>query len=669
MRAALERSGVEAGRAAPVEPAVYPSLARVPAAFLLGLAIVVAAAVFAGGGSSDAAVFPIGVGASALALAAVGAALAGAIPRPRVGNAGAAALVLLGALVVWMGVSVVWSIAPDRSWAYANRGLAYLAFLALGVVAGALARRAPSIVAAGLGVFVAAALAWALAGKIAPGLAEDGGRIARLRVPVGYWNSLALLFALGLPIALWLASEPRHRHALRAAAVAFLAALGVGIVLTYSRGGLIAATAAVVVWLALTSHRLQSVAALAVAAPFAAGVLVLAFRLSGIVDDGQGFAARSADGKVFGLAVGVALVAAFGAGYGASLLDARVTVSEERRRRVARGLVRAAIGAAVAGVVAFAIAAGPVTRWLERQADAFANPPTELVTQDPSRFTSLSSNNRWSWWNEAWKAFEARPLTGVGASSFPTAHRILRHDRLTATTPHDFPLQLLAEMGIVGLVLGGGAAAAALAGAGGALRRLRGPDRAAGAALACGIVAYVLHSLVDFDWDFLAVTAPVLVAAGVLLSAGRPSAPERLGLAWAAVPAALFACAVVSLGAPWLAERRVDAAYRDLEAGRPEAGLADANGARGLDPLALDPLLARASAQIALGDLEAARASLVRAIELQPLDSDAWYELGAFELDVGGQPKAAARYLERSLELDRFGPARPLLAQARAAAR
>lgn len=55
----------------------------------------------------------------------------------------------------------------------------------------------------------------------------------------------------------------------------------------------------------------------------------------------------------------------------------------------------------------------------------------------------------------------------------------------------------------------------------------------------------------------------------------------------------------------------------------------------------------------------------MRAVELQPLDSDAWYELGAFELRLGGRPDAAVRYLERARELDSFGPAAGLLAEAR----
>ena len=47
------------------------------------------------------------------------------------------------------------------------------------------------------------------AGKVFPWLYEDYGRITRLRGPVGYWNALALLGDLALPLGLWLATRRR----------------------------------------------------------------------------------------------------------------------------------------------------------------------------------------------------------------------------------------------------------------------------------------------------------------------------------------------------------------------------------------------------------------------------------------------------------------------------
>ena len=61
----------------------------------------------------------------------------------------------------------------------------------------------------GVAAMLGAVCVWALAGKALPWLYEDYGRIARLRAPVGYWNALALLGAIALPIGLCLATRRR----------------------------------------------------------------------------------------------------------------------------------------------------------------------------------------------------------------------------------------------------------------------------------------------------------------------------------------------------------------------------------------------------------------------------------------------------------------------------
>ena len=92
--------------------------------------------------------------------------------------------------------------------------------------------------------------------------------------------------------------------------------------------------------------------------------------------------------------------------------------------------------------------------------------------------------------------------------------------------PHNVALQALAETGLTGLLLGLAAAALALLACGEALRRLERDERGAGAALVVLLPIYLLHALADIDWDFVAASAPVLFAVGVLLAAGRPR-PSR----------------------------------------------------------------------------------------------------------------------------------------------
>ena len=636
MRAALE------GGTRPVPSATPASRAQSLAPYAVpgALGTLVAAAVFAGGGSTDDRLLWIGGLALVLALGCLAAALAGLLPLPRPSGLGLASLVLLGLLVVWMAASVSWSLAPDRSWISFNRGLVYLAFAVLGAFAGTIVRRRHA--ARALALLVAGALVVALAGKVIPGLYADGARMARLRAPVGFWNALALLLAMGVPLALWLVGEARRRWT-RALAAVFLFGLVVGILLTYSRSGILAAVLAGALWLGLAPGRVESAAILLAGVPVGGAVALWAFTQPGIADDGASHGARVADGWQLGVALVLGAAAAWGAAYGLLGLVPRLA---------RRHLMAAGAGALAALAVGAVFAAGAID--------------DELPGQDPSRLTSVSSNNRWDWWQEAWTGFREAPVRGTGAGSFETTHRLLRDDPLTVTTPHSLPLQFLSETGIVGGLLAGAAALAGLLAVAAAVRRLTGPERAAALALAIAVTVFVAHSFVDWDWEFLALGAPVFAAFGVLIGERAAPGPRRLLPALAAL--VVLATALVSLASPWLAERKVNSAYAAIDAGRAGEGASDAEDAAGLNPLSVEPLFAESLARSALGDLDGARASLREAIDVQPANAAAWYELGLFELYVAGNPEGALAPLEQSYALDPYGPAAVLLPRAREAA-
>ena len=178
------------------------------AGLLVASGALLAGAVLAGGGSRSGSLDTVGIAAIVCAAVALAAALRGVLPLPRLDRPGAAAVAALAALTAWAGLSMAWSIAGDLSWEWLARGLVYLAFLALGLLAGALgggARRVAAVTA----LVIAAALGWALLGVAVPSLFPDGDRIARLREPVGYWNALALLADAGIALGLWVARDRR----------------------------------------------------------------------------------------------------------------------------------------------------------------------------------------------------------------------------------------------------------------------------------------------------------------------------------------------------------------------------------------------------------------------------------------------------------------------------
>ena len=203
--------------------------------------------------------------------------------------------------------------------------------------------------------------------------------------------------------------------------------------------------------------------------------------------------------------------------------------------------------------------------------------------------------NRLCWWGEAWDVFAHRSpeggwskvgdvVGGAGAGTFEIARKRFRPNAETVLQPHNVPLQQLADGGVVAfglfvvLVLGGIAVCVC------ALRRLAGPERTAAVALVAAPAAYLAHALVDYNWDFLAVTAPTMVALGVLAGAGRET---RIGgrSPVLGVGAVLLAVVVlVSFSFPRLADRAERRSTQALADGDLARALDEANWARFFDP-------------------------------------------------------------------------------------
>src|SRR6188472_1490533 len=298
------------------------------AALLAGVGIVLAWAVLFGHGSRDGALANAGIAAIACAAAGIALGLRGTVPLPRLDRAGAVTVAAAGALTLWAGLSIWWSIAGDLSWSWLARGLVYLAFLAPGALAGAPAggaRRAAALLALVFG----AAIGWALLGVAIPSLFPDGDRIARLREPVGYWNALALLADAALALGLWVARSPRVAGRVAGLLLVYGAALAV--LLTQSRAGVVGALAVLALWLVLSDERLEDALRAVVAGLPALLVGGWAFSRPALVEDGVLRADRVADGKVFAaLTIGGAVLVALAAW--------RVSVGTlvERRRRLLR---------------------------------------------------------------------------------------------------------------------------------------------------------------------------------------------------------------------------------------------------------------------------------------------------------------------------------------------
>jgi len=576
---------------------------------LLAAFVLLATALFAGGATGDGSLMWLGAGV-------LGALLVTLVSR------GVPArwwvLLPLGALAAWSAASIAWSTLPDRSWEYGDRALVYLLFAALGLFLASRTR----MLALGLSAVLGAVALWSLAGKVLPPLAGGYSTIARLSAPVGLWNQLALVGDFALPLSLWLAGRRRLPGTLLA--YVWLVAL----VLTVSRGGIAVAVIIAAAWLLLSGEAGEGVATLLAAGLPAAVVAGVAFALPAVTGSGQSHATRWHQGLLFG---GLLLLGAAGACLLARTRRPRMTAARRRAGMLAGTL------AVAGGLVAGALKARSAWDQFKSSAE---------VSNSASRFTSAGSNFRWVWWNRAWHAFTLHPLGGTGAGSFELTNLLYRTSDLDYTNePHDLPLQFLSETGLVGFTLALLAFGLLLS----AATRRRGHELA----LFLLFLAYLLHSLIDIDWDFIAVSAPAFLTAGAL--AGRPAPRRPLSPFAALVAAGVGLALVVCLLLPWLGNRWANEAELDAN---PARALAAARRAHAADPLLLEPLWTEAENQP--DDTAGTRAALAlfrEATAMQPQNPYAWLSLADFELSLGpsgsiGCPRLVFPALQRFTNLD-----------------
>jgi tetratricopeptide (TPR) repeat protein len=648
-----------------------PASARPARALLIALLACVLFSAFASGATAPPQESWLQLVLLALTVFAAGAWLYGGGIRISASPAAWAGVALLAAFAVWTGLTILWSVLPDRSWIELNRGLAYVVALMLGIAVGSSLPDALGRVIGGMAIVVAPIALYALGGKTLPGLhvwfldLDHAGGVTRLRAPLEYWNALALITVFGLFATLRMAADPARATRARMLALAGVYALVVVLGLTYSRGGILALLAGGAAFLALTTERVRTLSLFGGAAVLASLPLTVALTRHDLTTNALPLSSREDDAFVVLVTflIGLALVLA----WGRAVMAGERRLSPQLGRRWGRRAAWAALAVLLLGGLGF-VASGAFGKAVDRFADTTrSDRPT-----DPNRLLSTNSGNRWTWWKEAAGAWSDKPVAGWGAGSFPVTHKRYRTEPLPVQQPHSVPLQWMAETGLVGLFLAGGGLLALLAAALARVRGTRwavsdaGTARGHAAALFAIPVAWAAHSLYDWDWDIPAVTVPMFVVLGVLVArpARRPAvlaatdgATKGLGYGMAVL---LVALAALSAALPALAQTRTNAALESV--GRPQVSdteLADASAsaelAAKLNPLAVEPLFAAASIAERRGRVDEARRAILRALDRQPDNVDAWFRLTRIEftrLDRAGVRRAA----QRALELDPLNP-------------
>jgi O-antigen ligase/tetratricopeptide (TPR) repeat protein len=154
----------------------------------------------------------------------------------------------------------------------------------------------------------------------------------------------------------------------------------------------------------------------------------------------------------------------------------------------------------------------------------------------------VSISSRFAVWTDSLHAWRDAPILGAGLGAWPIVHPLYeRADHLYAfSNAHDEPVQILVELGGVGLVAFALVAVATVRGLRGALATVPHDDTtAAGVGALVGVGAVLLQSLGDFPLHIPGVAVPFALLAGI--ASGALVTPARAGARWPALVAAALA--------------------------------------------------------------------------------------------------------------------------------
>ena len=583
------------------------------------------------------------------------------LPRRRIPAEAWIAGGALALLAAFSAASMAWADSAEGAFQEVDRVLIYVGIFALVVLTSR--RRDASRWSDGLALGITAVGLLALTSELFPGSIGPKAPPVyfpgenRLSYPLDYWNGLAILVGIAFPLLLRAAVAADRPGWARGLALAPFPALTAVIYLASSRGGAAAALAGVAVFLLLTDRRIA-----ALVATLVAGL--------GVVGAGAVLVARHelADGPIGSAA---------GQGHSAALLLALlaagcVAVYAAWCAVEPRGPVRlgpaTAIGLGAAGLVVLVLAvtaAHPVQKFN----DFKQLPSKDGVTEadfTKAHLMSANGSGRWQLWESAVDEWQDSPVKGRGAGSYEAWWA--QHGSLTkfVRNAHSLYLETLGELGVIGFVILMTAFGAGFVAAGRRLLRSAGSERVTVAALAGGLVAFMVGAGIDGMWELTVVSLVGIACLALLVGPATDTASSRAaGLtprARVAPRAAMVAvCAIVVCleGVLLLSHMRLEQSQTAAARGDTDGAVSAALDAKSLQPWASSPYLQLALLEESSRDLVAARDSIGEAIDRNASDWRLWLVSARIETEAGNIADAR-RALLRAKTLN---PRSPLFAQ------
>ncbi len=568
----------------------------------------------------------------------LGAAL-GLLPLIRITRSGWIVLAIMGGLALWTAIgTLTWTQSTERSVIEASRVITLLGFLLVLLMLQGREGLRRSVGAAGAAMATVAVIA--LASRFHPawfdiGELPAGYPVARLNYPVGYWNGMGTLMAIGISVLLWSASRSRTIAA-RSLAAAFLPLLVLVLYLTASRGGLIEASAAFAALLILTPGRLTLLSRAVIPGLLSVVLIALITKRPELRDNLGGVAGEQGTQMIWL----TSLVVIAGAGL-AWLLESRLLNRIEMPRASRSTMARA--GAGLAALVVAGLLVGLASGSIGDRWEQFKEPVGATSTVD--RLSSVRSGERYQYWNAAVDAGKSDLITGLGPGTFEYWWAREGSGPAYVRDAHNLYLEAFAEMGIPGLLLTLGLVLFPIGlAARRAIRDAEDERRPAFAAAAAGMIAFAVAAGIDWAWELTVLPALFFVLLAAVCGPdgetrrGRMHAPDfRLPL----LPAArvgIAAFALIGIAVIWVpmsGNQKLLKSQELYREGDPAGSLAEAEDA--LDRM---PWSATTNIQIALlqngaGNDQAAVDAALEATEDDPYNWQAWYVLGSVSKAAG----------------------------------
>lgn len=558
-----------------------------------------------------------------------------------------AALVLF---LCWTALSVLWSPTTTGAVLEIERTLCYVTF----AIALCLIARRPqiSVVLGSVLVAITAIASFGLATRLYPGRLRvyDSFVAYRLSEPLGYWNALAVLCALGCVLATGFAARATNA-VVRGLAASSLVVFVPTMYFTFGRGGWLALLVGLMVAVSVDPRRLQYLLTLVVLVPWPMLAVWRSHQAKGLTTDYSPVGVATNDGAALARTLAVLALGAFIAVVALTLVTRRVAAGKTVRRIFAvavAGLLLVVVGAALATY-------GGPAKMVHKAIASMRTSSPNVEGDQTNRLFSLSSNGRFSLWSSAVDAARAHPVVGVGGGSYEQVwYRTRDNGGGIARNAHSVFLEVAAELGIVGLLL---LVAILLIPISAALRSRQHPliPVALGA-----FVAFFAHAALDWDWQMPVVTIAALACGWALLVANPQAATTRsLGAITRGAAITVLGMVTVFAFVAMVGNRALGQAQAAANRDDPDAVVRHARTAERWAPWSSTPLALKADVALERGALPEAQSLYRAAIAKDPDNWQLWLSLAL--ASRGHSRQAALR------EVQRLNPLSPELTQLRTA--